>query len=62
MSETLLRNDLIDVTRYTGPEQFFGGKRDRYQITDRLTGAIVTLSAEQWESIRAALGAEHPRI
>lgn len=63
MNETVLHNDILNVSRYTG---FDAGNvfdiRQRYRIIDLITGALIILSAEQWESLRAALGAEHPGI
>jgi hypothetical protein len=62
MSETILLNDVLSVDRYTGPELGYSGDRTRYQITCRLSGMLITLSAAQWENLRAALGGEHPGI
>lgn len=62
MSETLLHNDILDVTRYMGPELGFSADRVRYQITDTTSGILITLSAEQWGSLMAAFGARHPGI
>ena len=62
MSETIVRNDVLSVDKYTGPELGYSGDRTRYQITDRLGGMLITLSAVQWECLRAALGGEHPGI
>jgi hypothetical protein len=57
MSETLLINDILAVTRTTEKSG-----NPWYAITDRLTGFNISQSAEQWEGLRAAFGAEHPGI
>jgi hypothetical protein len=62
MSESILLNEIIAVTRYTSADLGYEHGRTRYQITDRLTGIVITLSDEQWENIRAALGPEYPGI
>lgn len=61
MSEIILDNDILNVTRSTGPD-IGNDDEQRYQIRDPATGFFITLSAQQWESLRAALGAEHPGI
>ena len=51
MSTILFREHNLAISKYCGPELPFSGDRRRYQITDIVTGRLITLSREQWEAL-----------
>lgn len=62
MSTQLFNHNGLAVTRYAGPELPFDGNRVRYQITDTITGQLITINYAQWDAltqfITANCGAE----
>jgi hypothetical protein len=58
MSEILYEGHGVALSEYTGPEPGWTiaelpvtADRRRYQITDLITGRLVTLSREQWAAM-----------